>query len=151
MSRVAAVALASALAASALAALTSCGGDPTDDYCGAVRDHQQELGRIVGSGDNDALLQAADILRDLRGSAPGDIRDEYQQVISAADALRAAIEAAGVDPATYDRAHPPAGLSAAEKARIDAAAKQVGSPATATAFQDIDQEVRDVCQTPLTA
>jgi hypothetical protein len=154
MSRAATLATLAGLTAAGtlvVSTLAGCGGDPTDGYCGAVRDHQQELGRIVGSGDQDALLQAADILRDLRDKAPGDIRDEYQQVVSSADALRDAADAAGVDPATYDRRHPPAGLSAAEKARIDAAAKQVGSAATLAAFQDIDQEVRDVCQTPLTA
>jgi hypothetical protein len=148
LARLAGCAAAGALVVSTLVA---CGGEPTEDYCGAVRDHQRELGEIIGSGDQDALLRAADILRDLRDRAPGDIRDEYQQVLSSADALRDAADAAGVDPATYDRDHPPAGLSAAAKARIDAAAKQVGSAATLAAFQDIDQEVRDVCQTPLTA
>lgn len=133
-----------------LPALTACGGSDQDEYCGAVEDHQQELSDIVGSGDPDALLAALDIFRELQDQAPGDITDEWQQVVTSIEALQQALEDAGVDPATYDRADPPAGLSAKDKARIDAAAKQLGSGTTLRALQDLDQQARDVCKTPLT-
>lgn len=133
-----------------LPALTACGGSDQDAYCGAVKDHQQELSDIVGSGDPDALLAALDIFRELQDQAPGDITDEWQQVVTSLEALQQALEDAGVDPATYDRAHPPAGLSAEDRARIDAAAKQLGSGTTLRALQDLDQQARDVCKTPLT-
>ena len=129
--------------------LAGCGSQQ-DEYCGAVKDHQRELSDIVGSGDPDALLQALDVFRDLQGKAPGDITDEWQQVVTSIEGLQKALEDAGVDPATYDRAHPPAGLSADDRARIDAAAKALGSGTTLRALQDLDQQARDVCKTPLT-
>lgn len=133
-----------------LAALVACGGSDQDEYCAAVEDHQQELSDLVGSGDPDALLQALDAFRDLQDKAPGDITDEWQQVVTSIEALQQALDDAGIDPATYDRDHPPAGLSAEDRARIDAAAKQLGGGTTLRALQDLDQQARDVCKTPLT-
>jgi len=136
-------------AALAVGGLAGC-GDRTGEYCDAVSAHQKELSDLVGSGRPDALLKALGPFRDLRSKAPGDITDEWQQVITSIEGLQRALDAAGVDPATYDRAHPPAGVSAAARARIDAAAKQLGSGTTVRALQDLDQEARDVCKTPLT-
>ena len=129
--------------------LAGC-GSKQDEYCSAVKDHQQELSDTLGGGGPDALLQALDTFRDLQDKAPGDITDEWQQVVTSLEGLQKALQDAGVDPATYDRAHPPAGLSDADKARIDAAAKQLGSGTTLRAIQDLDQQARDVCKTPLT-
>lgn len=137
------------VAALLLPLLSGCGSQQ-DEYCGAVKDHQTELSDIVGSGDPDALLKALDIFRDLQGKAPGDISDEWQQVVTSIEGLEKALEDAGVDPATYDRSKPPAGLSAEDRAKIDAAAKALGSGTTLRAFQDLDQQARDVCKTPLT-
>jgi hypothetical protein len=141
------------VAAAALAllagGLAGC-ADEQQRYCDAVTAHQRELSDLVGSGDPDALLRALGPFRDLRSHAPGDISDEWQQVITSIEGLQRALDAAGVDPATYDRAHPPAGLSAADRSRIDAAAKELGSGTTLRALQDLDQQARDVCKTPLT-
>ena len=127
-----------------------CGGDPKDEYCAAVKDHQQELSDIVGSGKPDALLAALPIFHELQRKAPEDITDEWQQVVGRIEALQQALRDAGVDPATYDRSKPPPGLGAADRAKIDAAAKELGSGTTLRALQDLDQQARDVCQTPLT-
>ena len=145
----------SSVVAAACVAVLAAGGlagcaDQKQKYCDAVSAHQQELSDLVGSGGSDALLRALGPFRDLRSKAPGDITDEWQQVITSVEGLQQALEAAGVDPATYDRTHPPAGLSAADRARIDAAAKQLGGGTTLRALQDLDQEARDVCKTPLT-
>jgi hypothetical protein len=126
-----------------------CGGDPTDDYCSAVKDHQTELTEITTGGGRDSLIRALDIFKDLQDKSPSDISDEWQQVVSRIEALDEALRDADVDPATYDRAHPPEGLSAEDKARIDAAARELGSGPTLAALQALDQEARDVCQTPL--
>ena len=133
-----------------LPALVACGGSDQDEYCAAVEDHQQELSDLVGSGDPDALLRALDAFHDLQDKAPGDITDEWQQVVTSIEALQQALDDAGIDPATYDRDHPPAGLSAEDRARIDAAAQQLGGGTTLRALQDLDQQARDVCKTPLT-
>lgn len=137
-------------AALLLPLLTGCGGSDQEKYCGAVKDHQGELSDIIGSGDPDALLKALDIFESLQDEAPGGITDEWQQVVTSIQALADALDDAGVDPATYDRDHPPAGLTDEEKARIDGAATELGSGTTLRALQDLDQQARDVCRTPLT-
>lgn len=124
-------------------------GSRQDDYCSAVKEHQADLSKIVDAGGNDALIQALDIFHDLQSKAPSDIADEWQQVVTRIEALADALRAAGVDPASYDRQHPPAGLDADAKARIDAAARELGSGPTLAALEGLDQEARDVCQTPL--
>jgi hypothetical protein len=132
-----------------LSVATACGSDE-DAYCDAVQDHQQQLSDIVGSGEPDALLDALDVFRDLQADAPDDITDEWQQLVGRVEALQQALDDAGVDPATYDRKQPPAGLADADRAAIDAAAKELGSGTTLRALQDLDQQARDVCGTPLT-
>jgi hypothetical protein len=124
-------------------------GDQEDDYCSAVKDHQEELTRITGDGGQDSLIRALDIFRDLQSKAPSDITAEWQQVVSRIEALDEALRAADVDPSTYDRQHPPSGLSTEQRARIDAAARELGSGTTLAALQGLDQEARDVCHTPL--
>ncbi len=139
-----------AVAATLLAgSLAGCGSDE-DAYCDAVTDHQQELSDIVGGGEPDALLQALDAFHDLEDKAPSDISDEWQQVVSGIEGLQKALDDAGVDPATYDRKKPPSGLSDEQRRAIDAAATRLGSAETAQALQDLDQQARDVCHTPLT-
>ena len=134
------------------AAFTLLGGcsDQKESYCGAVESHQEELSSIVGDGSQDSLLRALDIFRDLQDRAPRDITDEWQQVVSRIETLDEALRDAGVDPATYDRATEAAGLTDAQRARIDAAARELGSGTTLAALAALDQQARDVCQTPLT-
>ena len=81
------------------------------------------------------MLKALPIFRDLADEAPEDIRDEWKTVIDAVAGLQEALEDAGVDPATYDRDHPPEGLSQAEQDAIDAAARQLTSEETVTALE----------------
>jgi hypothetical protein len=138
-----------ALLVALLLPLTGCGGDPQEEYCAAVKEHQKELTGIVTGGGQDALIRALDIFRDLRSKAPSDVSDEWQQVVTRIQALDRALRAAGVDPASYDRSKPPPGLSRAERADIDAAARELGSRSTVDALAGLDQEARDVCRTPL--
>ena len=134
----------------ALAVVLSTGcADRQEKYCDAVKDHQQELGEVLGDGSPDALLKALPIFRDLADQAPEDLRDEWKTVIDAVAGLQEALEDAGVDPATYDRDHPPEGLSQADQDAIDAAAGRLTSEETVTAFNGVDQQAKDVCGTPL--
>jgi hypothetical protein len=129
----------------------ACGGgdDPAAAYCDEVNAKQQDLTRILETDAPDVLIRALDIFRALRDKAPADVSDEWQQVIRSIEALDDALHAAGVDAATYDRKHPPKDLTQAEKARIDAAARELGSKTTSDAFEGIKQEVKDVCHTAL--
>ncbi|MGZ8750230.1 MAG: hypothetical protein ACXWYP_05045, partial [Pseudonocardia sp.] len=134
-----------AVAVLALLPLASgCGGDERSDYCAAVEEHQEPLTAIVTDGGQDSLIRALDIFRDLQDQAPSDIGDEWQQVVSRIEALDEALRDAGVDPATYDRKSPPAGLTDTQRAGIDGAARELGSPTTVDAFAALDQQARDV-------
>jgi hypothetical protein len=128
--------------------LTGC-ADQQEKYCDAVEDHQQELGEVLGDGSPDALLKALPIFRDLADQAPEDLRDEWKTLIDAVAGLQDALEDAGVDPATYDREHPPQGLGQADQDAIDAAARRLTSEETVAAFSGVDQQAKDVCGTPL--
>jgi hypothetical protein len=137
------------VAVMALTTVLSGCKDQQEKYCDAIKDHQQELGEVLGDGSPDALLTALPIFQELEDKAPEDIRDEWTTVIDALEGLQKALKDAGVDPATYDRDHPPAGLSQADKDAIDGAARQLTSGETVTAFSGVDQEAKDVCGTPL--
>lgn len=131
-----------------LAGVAAC-GDSFASYCGAVSARQQDLGQALAGGASDGFIEALPTLQELQGKSPSDIRGAWDQVVGAVQGLQGALQAAGVDPATYDKAHPPAGVSAAQRARIAAAATALGSPATLAAWQDVQQQVRDVCHTQL--
>lgn len=118
-------------------------------YCSAVRDHQAELGSIAHSGDRTALISALPIFEDLQSRAPGDVSDDWGLVVTRIESLDAALRHAGVDPATYDATHPPAGLSAEDRALIRRAAAHLAASDTQQALATVQQEVLDVCHTPL--
>lgn len=142
---------AAALLAVALV-LGGCAQDADDvraDYCEAVEQHQVELSDLLAGESPTALLTALPIFRDLAEEAPGDIADEWRVLIDAVDDLDGALAGAGVDPASYDPARPPADLSEEQRTAIERAAAGLLDPSTDAAFQAVDQHARDVCKTPL--
>lgn len=126
--------------------LSGCGGQ---SYCDAVKAHQAELGSIAGSGRRTALLQALPIFEELQSKAPGDVADDWQLVVTRIQALKTALGRAHVDPSSYDPRHAPPGLTDADRQRIREAAAGLGAPDTAQALANVQQEVLDVCHTPL--
>ncbi|WP_435747017.1 hypothetical protein [Nocardioides sp. SYSU DS0663] len=142
--------LATVVAALLLVPVAGCSSDPHEEYCEEVRAQQADLSDAVAGGGPTALIRALPILQRLEEEAPRDIRDEWDLVVGRVQELAEALEAAGVDPASYDREDPPAGLAAEERIRIDAAARELAAPATVEAFAGVQQQARDVCQTPLT-
>ncbi len=128
------------------------GGCATDQekYCDAVQEHQTELSEIAAQGGQAALLDALDIYRDLQEQAPRDITDEWDQVVSSIADLQEALDAAGVDPASYNPKRPPEGVTQEEQQAIAEAATEVGSLETQRALAGVEQQARDVCKTPLT-
>lgn len=128
--------------------LVAC-GDDKDGYCDAVKDHQKALSEHLGSKDPTALLEALDIFRDLQDRAPSDIADEWQAVVDGIGGLREALEAAGADPETYEPSNPPPEVTPEEQRKIRAASRRLTSRETLEALQAVDQQVRDVCHTPL--
>ncbi len=141
------LAMASALALVLLPLTAGCGHG--QGYCEKVTAHQSELGSIAGDGDRTALLQALPILEDLEGSAPDDVAEDWQLLVTRIRALETTLRNADVDPATYDPSHPPADLSDTDVAAIRRAAAQLAATDTRGAISQVQQEVLDVCHTPL--
>lgn len=140
--------LVGALALSLL--VTGCSEEePYADYCALVEEHRDVLSEAVAAGGPDALISVLPRLAELRDEAPGDVADDWQQVVGRIGALADALEAAGVDPATYDRSDPPGGVGRAERTAIDAAARELARPETREALVAVETQVRDVCGTPL--
>jgi len=115
-----------------------------------VEAQRPELSEAVAGRPPAALIEALPQLEALEDAAPRDIRDEWDLVVGRVRELRDALEDAGVDPTTYDREEPPPGVGADERARIDAAAEELGSRTTVEALAGVQQQARDVCGTPLT-
>ena len=135
------------LAALVVLGLGGCGHGQS--YCDAVKAHQAELGSLAGGGDRAALIKALPIFQDLHTRAPGDVADDWQLLVTRVAALRTALAEAGVDPTTYDPRHPPPGVNAEDRALIRRAAAELVAPDTAQALSSVQQEVLDVCHTPL--
>lgn len=133
-----------------VAALGGACGHDQSAYCQGVSGYQTELTTLIDEGKKDALIQVLPIFEDLQSTAPADVRDDWQVVVTRIRALKTALDNAGVDPATYDRAHPPAGVSNEDRQLIDRAAAGVGSSDVSSALDALQQEARDVCHTPLT-
>jgi len=127
--------------------LAGCGGGKS--YCEAVKAHQEENGSVMRSNARTGALQLLPAFEDLAGKAPDDVKDDWQLLVTRITALHDALQDAGVDPATYDSKHPPAGLSPAERTRISRAAGQLAAPDAVRALGSVQQEVLDVCHTPL--
>lgn len=128
--------------------LAGCASEQ-EEYCQAVKDHQERLSEIMSDAGPTALLEALDSFRELRAEAPSDISDEWQQVIRSLEALDQALADAGVDPADFDRGKPPEGVSKEEQETIARAADEIGSRETELALAGVRQQALDVCKTQL--
>jgi hypothetical protein len=127
--------------------LTSCGHGGS--YCSAVKDQQADLGSLAHGGNRAALIQALPIFEDLQGRSPDDVADDWQLLVTRIQALQTALRHAGVNPSTYDARHPPAGVTREERTLIRRAAAELAASDTQQAFEAVQQEVLDVCHTPL--
>ena len=132
--------------------VVGCGDDedPFASYCKEVEDQRPALSEDLAGGGSTGLIEALPEFERLAAKAPEDIRDEWDTVTSRIDDLITALEDADVDPATYDRKRPPAGLTEQEKDAIDAAAEALVTPEMSSALNGVEQQSRDVCKTPLT-
>ena len=132
-----------------LAGCGAGGGNDYTAYCGAVSSGQQQLTQALSGSGAGALVAALPAFETLRDKAPTDIRGSWDQLVTAVTGMQQALEAAGIDPATYDASKLPSGLTAAQRAALSAAGSTLESPSTLQASLAVQQEVRDVCHTPL--
>jgi hypothetical protein len=119
-------------------------------YCEEVERQQKPLSEAFAQGETTGLLSALPSFEALQDDAPDDIADDWGTVVRRVTVLRDALDDAGVDPETYDPEKPPAGVSREQRAAITAAATALANPTTQRSFQAVQQQVRDVCGTPLT-
>ncbi len=133
--------------------LAGCGEPSAEevrtDYCQAVTEQQRALSDRLADRSPTALLEAQPIFRDLAAEAPSDIADDWDVLLDALDGLDEALADADVDPASYDPAKPPSDLTDEQRASIERAAAELLNPRTEDAVAAVDQQARDVCQTPL--
>ena len=133
--------------------LAGCGEPSAEevrtDYCQAVTEQQRALSDRLADRSPTALLEAQPIFRDLAAEAPSDIADDWDVLLDALDGLDEALADADVDPAAYDPAKPPSDLTDEQRASIERAAAELLNPRTQDAVAAVDQQARDVCQTPL--
>lgn len=152
--------LAAAALAAALLGVGGCGGGDEDDpyavperfqdYCDEVEALRAPIGDALSTGgETTGLIKALPSFEKLAAKAPDDIADDWAVVVDRIHDLVDALDEAGIDPATYDRKDPPAGLTPEQRDEIDAAAVALVSTATAQAMSSVQQQARDVCKTPL--
>lgn len=134
----------------ALLGLGACGGGGGfSAYCDEVKAQQRPITEALGQSPSTALLDALPSFEKLAAKSPEDIADDWGIVVRRISLLRQALDDASIDPSTYDSKHPPAGLTDEQKTAIDAAASSLASQETQQALINVQQEARDVCQTPL--
>lgn len=149
-----------ACAAMAMIGVAGCGGSDEDDpyaiperfqdYCEEVEARQVQISDALESGgETSGLIRALPGFEALAEKAPDDIADDWEIVVERINDLVDALDAAGVDPDSYNRRRPPEGLDPDDKAAIDAAAKALVSATTARAMSGVQQQARDVCKTRL--
>lgn len=123
--------------------------DPFARYCAEVEEQQATIGAARSAGETTGLIRALPAFEDLAEKAPEDIEDEWRIVIARITELRDALSEADVDPASYDPEKPPARVADDDLEAIKTAGVRLGSRETAAALTGVEQQARDVCQTPL--
>lgn len=126
-----------------------CSGDPQEDYCERVEEHQAALTEVAASEDMAAIFDALDAYDDLGEHAPRDLADDWDAVVDPLHALEDVLDEHEVDATTYSAQEPPAGLDDEARTEIESAARAVGSERTVTAMAAVEQHALDVCGTPL--
>ncbi len=140
-----------AMLAAASTLVVGCGeDDPFEVYCQEVKAQREALSEDLAGGTATSLIDALPEFERLQDKAPDDLEDEWAIITSRIGNLLEALEAAGVDPATYDRRKPSTNLTDDERSAIDAAAQALATPAMAAALDGVEQQARDVCKTPMT-
>jgi len=133
-------------------ALTGCSNSSEDvraDYCEVVEDQQFALTEALADDSPDALLAALPSFRKLAEEAPRDIDDDWTRFIGALEGLQEALDAAGVEAASYDARKPPEDVTEEQQAAIARAADELVDPEVSAAYEGVQQQAKDVCQTPL--
>jgi hypothetical protein len=136
------------VAAVLLLSLQAC-GDHEKAYCSALSSDQKVFAEMADDTTGVGLLQHRSTLHSLAAKAPDDLTDEWQTFLGALDAFAAKLHDVGVAPGDFVDGQPPARLSAADRARIAAAASELSDADVVEAANGIEQHAKDVCKLQL--
>lgn len=131
------------------AGLVACGGEPSDEYCGVVKEHRTELNDLVEADTQFGLITHLPMLQELADAAPRDLADEWQVFLGAVKQLARAVDDSGHAVEDFADGAVPDDLADDDRASITAAADRLASSETVAATQGIDQQARDVCKVNL--
>ena len=129
--------------------LTSACKSDTEKYCDEVKAQQQRLTELAANPDPARIFAVLPPYEALAAKAPDDIKDEWATVIDRYQQLQAALSDAGVSPQEYAGSTWRKGLSEEQVNGILRAAAGLVDPETRDALNGVQQQARDVCQTPL--
>ncbi len=132
------------------AALVGC-SSPEDSYCEALASEKDTVTSLAAKGSGDVLTPTLRAFERLRGAAPEELRDEWDTVVRAWTALADAVEAAGVDPGSYDPRTRPSGVTRAQAHTLRDAATSLQSALAADASRGIEDHARTVCKVDFAA
>lgn len=140
--------LTAVLPAVLLLSLQAC-GDDEKSYCSALSGDQKVFSEMQDDTSGVALLQHRSTLHSLAEKAPDDLNDEWQTFLGALDAFAKTLHDVGVSPGDFVGGQPPAGLSAADRARVADAASELSDADVVEAANGIEQHAKDVCKLQL--
>ena len=127
---------------------TGCKSDQ-EKYCDEVKAQQQRLTDLAANPDPARIFDVLPPYEALAAKAPDDIKAEWATVIDRYQQLRSALSDAGVTPEQYAGSSWRKGLSEEQVSGVLRAAAGLVDPATRDALNSVQQQARDVCQTPL--
>lgn len=128
--------------------LAGC-GDATQGYCDEVKDQQKTLTDLAANPDPADIFKVLPPYRALADKAPRDIKQDWATVIDRYEALQAALADAHVTPGEYADNKWREGRSKEQVSAVLRAAAGLSDPETTEAINAVQQQARDVCQTPL--
>ena len=133
--------------------LSSCGGNEDEDYCAVLKDEDKTLTSLSKQSSTpgaDVLNPTEASMRRLRDAAPAEIRDEWQTVLNAWEAVVDTVAEAGVDAEDYRPGKTPPGLTPAEREKLSGVAIALTSQRVLDAARGIQDHAQQVCTIDLT-
>jgi hypothetical protein len=134
-----------------VATLTGCASQ-TEKYCSTLKDDNAELQKLASGSDQPAgrvLDRSLAIFEELQGKAPHDVAADWNDFVYAWKSVVDAFRAAGVDPARFDPARRPPGVSTGQFQAIKQAAAELDSETVQAAAARIEDHAQTVCKVDL--
>ena len=128
--------------------VAGCKSD-TEKYCDEVKAQQQRLTDIAANPDPARIFAVLPSYEALAAKAPDDIKADWATVIDRYQQLQSALSDVDVTPEQYADNKWRQGLTEEQVNGVLRAAAGLADPATRAALNSVQQQARDVCQTPL--